>query len=128
MFLGKTLPLIARVFSVGRLKIVGPSYPVSMPGEVKEPTLVIQNVTCSGPSLLQSASGTELGWALGMMLTETGRIPAERSEQPISTLLFVLLLLLFLFFIVLAVAFACHARQRRRDALLCYKPPMYGSV
>ena len=36
-----TLPLIARVFSDRTLKIVGPFYLVSMPGEVKDPTLVI---------------------------------------------------------------------------------------
>ena len=43
-----TIPLIARVFSDRALKIVGPFYPVSMPGEVKDPTRVIYNVTCSG--------------------------------------------------------------------------------
>ena len=37
-----TLPLIARVFSDRTLKIEGPFYLVSMPGEVKDPTLVIQ--------------------------------------------------------------------------------------
>ena len=42
------IPLIARVFSDRTLKIVGPFYPVSMPGEVKDRTLVVQNVTCSG--------------------------------------------------------------------------------
>ena len=36
-----TLPLIARVFSDRILKTVGPFYPVSMPGEVKDPTRVI---------------------------------------------------------------------------------------
>ena len=36
-----TLPLIARVFSDGTLQIVGTFYLVSMPGEVKDPTLVI---------------------------------------------------------------------------------------
>ena len=36
-----TLPLIARVFSDRTLKIVGPFYLVSMPGEVKGPTRVI---------------------------------------------------------------------------------------
>ena len=43
-----TLPLIARVFSDRTLKIVGPFYLVSMPGEVKDPTRVINNVTRSG--------------------------------------------------------------------------------
>ena len=43
-----TLPLIARVFSDRTLKIVGPFYLVSMPGEVKDPTRVIYNVTRSG--------------------------------------------------------------------------------
>ena len=38
---GKRLPLIARVFSGRTLKIVGPFYLVSMPGEVKDPTLVM---------------------------------------------------------------------------------------
>ena len=33
--------LIARVFSDRTLKIVGPFYLVSMPGEVKDPTLVV---------------------------------------------------------------------------------------
>ena len=42
------IPLIACVFSDVTLKIVGPFYLVSMPGEVKDPTLVLQNVTCSG--------------------------------------------------------------------------------
>ena len=37
----KHLPLIARVFSDRTLKIVGPFYLVSMPGEVKDLTLVI---------------------------------------------------------------------------------------
>ena len=36
-----TLPLIACVFSVRTLKIVGPLYLVSMPGEIKDPTRVI---------------------------------------------------------------------------------------
>ena len=36
-----TLPLIARVFSDRKLKIVGSVYLVSMPGEVKDPTRVI---------------------------------------------------------------------------------------
>ena len=36
-----TLPLIASVFSDRTLEIVGPFYPVSMPGEVKYPTRVI---------------------------------------------------------------------------------------
>ena len=36
-----TLPLIARIFSDRTLEIVGPFYPVSMSGEVKDPTLVI---------------------------------------------------------------------------------------
>ena len=36
-----TLPLIARVCSDRTLKIVGPFYPVSMPGEVKDPTPII---------------------------------------------------------------------------------------
>ena len=40
-----TLPLIARVFSDMTLKIVGPFYLVSMPGEEKDLTLVIQTVT-----------------------------------------------------------------------------------
>ena len=35
------------VFSDRTLKIVGPFYLVSMPEEVKDPTPVIQNVTCS---------------------------------------------------------------------------------
>ena len=46
-----TLPLIARVFFSDRtLKIVGPFYLVSMPGpgDVKDPTRVIYNVTRSG--------------------------------------------------------------------------------
>ena len=43
-----TLPLIARVFSDRTLKIVGSFYLVSMPGEVKDPTRVIYNVTRSG--------------------------------------------------------------------------------
>ena len=43
-----TLPLIARVFSDRTLKIVGPFYLVSMPGEVEYPTRVIYNVTHSG--------------------------------------------------------------------------------
>ena len=44
------IPLIACVFSDRTLKIVGPFYLVSMPGEVKDPTLVngYTNVTCSG--------------------------------------------------------------------------------
>ena len=49
VLLGKnTLPLIARVFSDRTLKIVGPFYLMSMPGEVKDPTRVIYNVTYSG--------------------------------------------------------------------------------
>ena len=36
-----TLPQFARVFSDMTLKIVGPFYLVSVPGEVKDPTLVI---------------------------------------------------------------------------------------
>ena len=49
VFLGKTLDhIIARVLSERTLNIVGPFSLVSMPGEVKDPTLVIQNVTCSG--------------------------------------------------------------------------------
>ena len=36
-----TFPLIARVFSDRTLQIVGPFCAVSMPGEVKDPTLVI---------------------------------------------------------------------------------------
>ena len=41
VFLGNTLPLITRVFSDRTLQIVGPFYLVSLPAEVKDPTLVI---------------------------------------------------------------------------------------
>ena len=48
MFLGKTLPLIARVFSDRTLRIVGPFYLLSVPGGSKRPHSGYIKVTCSG--------------------------------------------------------------------------------
>ena len=55
------IPLIARVFSDTTQKIVGPFYLVSMPGEVRDPTLVIQNVTRSGLNSLFNIVALAMG-------------------------------------------------------------------
>ena len=66
-----TLPLIARVFSDRTLKIVGPFYLVSMPGEVKDPTRVINNVTRSG--LTNSSISGAIGYGRVVRTTDCGR-------------------------------------------------------
>ena len=74
-----TLPLIARVFSNRTLKIVGPFYLVSMPGEVKDPTRVINNVTRSG--LTNSSISGAIGYGRVVRTTDCGRRCAQLAHS-----------------------------------------------
>lgn len=58
---------------------------------------------------------TELGWSLGFMTNTSNTIAAQQPSDPIHLTMFIIYTILFAVFLLLAIAFACHARQARRN-------------
>lgn len=65
-------------------------------------------------SFVNDLDGTEIGWSLGYMISQSIHIPAVSPSPVIALVTFILLLILFCVFICISVGFAIHALKTRK--------------
>lgn len=67
-------------------------------------------------------------WALGYMMKETNRIPAESSQPRMQLATFVVLILCFVAFFLLAIGFGIHAYKLRSVSPSYQRFSQYGAI
>ncbi|XP_033755947.1 ectonucleoside triphosphate diphosphohydrolase 2-like isoform X2 [Pecten maximus] len=65
-------------------------------------------------SFVKDLDGTEIGWSLGYMISESVHLSAVTPTTVLSLVTFVLLVILFCVFLCISIGFALHAIKRRK--------------
>ncbi|XP_025096629.1 ectonucleoside triphosphate diphosphohydrolase 1-like isoform X2 [Pomacea canaliculata] len=77
---------------------------------------------------VETVSGIDVGWTLGFMIKESSEASVMIPEEPMNTVLFVLLVILFVAFIIIAFLFAVKGRRHYRIQRHYSPISSYGSV
>lgn len=93
-----------------------------------QPNLNANGFTYSYFVVLVQVSGIDVGWTLGFMIKESSEASVMIPEEPMNTVLFVLLVILFVAFIIIAFLFAVKGRRHYRIQRHYSPISSYGSV
>lgn len=95
---------------------------------MKTPSLVITPlINCT---IYSQIKGTEIGWSLGFMISQSVDIPQAGPHEHLSLVTFILLMILFSVFVFICVGFIIYALKTRRSRSNSLYEPInsYGAI